>query len=54
VQGMGGEAKAGNAAPSEMKKWEAKRKALPVEAVTTATQTDHIEKVKAIPVGDVA
>ena len=36
--------KAGKAVSAERKKWQAKGKALPVEKVTIATQTDHIQK----------
>ena len=44
--------KAGKAVSAERKKWQAKLKALPVETVMTATQTDHIQKPKAIQVDD--
>jgi len=36
----------------ERKKWQAKGKALPVETVTIATQTDHIQEPAVIQVDD--
>jgi len=41
------EVKAGKA---ERKKWQAKGKALPVETITIATQTNHIQEPKAMQV----
>jgi len=38
--------KAGKAVSAERKKWQAKGKALPVETVTIATQTDYTEEAK--------
>jgi len=44
--------KAGKAVSAERKKWQAKGKALPVEMVTTATQTDHIQEPTVVQVDD--
>jgi len=43
--------KAGKALSAE-RKWKAKGRALPVEAVTISSQTDHIHKPKATQVDD--
>jgi len=43
---------AGKAVSSEGKKWQAKGKALPVETVTMAAQTDRIQEPKAIHLDD--
>jgi len=44
--------KAGKAVSAERKKWQAKGKALPVETVTVATQTDHIQEPTVVQVDD--
>jgi len=44
--------KAGKAVSAERKKWQSKGKALPVETVMNATQTDHIQKPKALQADD--
>jgi len=43
---------AGNAVSAERKKWQVKGKALPVEMVTMAAQTDHIQKPIVVQVDD--
>jgi len=48
----GGIGEGGKAVSAERKKWQAKGKALPVETVTIATQTDHNQEPKAIQVHD--
>jgi len=40
--------KAGKAVSAERKKWQAKGKAVPVEMVTTATQTNHIQELMVV------
>lgn len=55
VEGMDGEGVKGEgrkAVSANRKKWQAKSKALPVESVTTATQTVHIQEPLAIQVDD--
>jgi len=44
--------KAGKAVSAERKKWQAKGKALPVETVTTTTQTNHIQELTVIQMDD--
>jgi len=44
--------KAGKAVSAERKKWQAKDKAIPVETVTIATQTDNIQEPMVIQVDD--